>query len=441
MTVSSAGPGSVGGAGGGRRPIAEARALFPGAGRRPYFDVAVRSLLAAPVRAAVDRFLDAAMEGGPDKETLFGVVERGRERFARWIGAEPDEVAWTRNVTDGLNLFLGSLDWRAGDEVVFCPELEHPANVLPWRNLAARRGVRLVAVPAAESGRLPSERLAEAVTPRTRVIAAATVSFAPGFRADLGPLREASRASGALLVLDAAQSVGVLRTEVRESGAEVLAVATQKGLAAFYGTGFLYCRREVAESLAPAALGRFGVWDGEADGEAGETEIPERGLPYAPGARRFDLGNYNYPGAVAAERALALLGEFGAAEIEAHAVGLAGELAEGLAGLGLPVVGGAGAGGSGGGGEAGAEAGVGVGGRSHLVAVGAPGRGGHRSAEDPRLEALHRRFRQAGVGLSLRRGVLRFSCHLWNDRSEVERVLEVAADFVRSTGFRRDRTG
>ena len=437
MTVSPAGPGSVGGAGGGRRPISEARALFPGAGRRPYFDVAVRSLLAAPVRAAVDRFLDAAMEGGPDKETLFGVVERGRERFARWIGAEPDEVAWTRNVTDGLNLFLGSLDWRAGDEVVFCPELEHPANVLPWRNLAARRGVRLVAVPAAESGRLPSERLAEAVTPRTRVIAAATVSFAPGFRADLGPLREASRASGALLVLDAAQSVGVLRTEVRESGAEVLAVATQKGLAAFYGTGFLYCRREVAESLAPAALGRFGVWDGE----AGETEIPERGLPYAPGARRFDLGNYNYPGAVAAERALALLGEFGAAEIEAHAVGLAGELAEGLAGLGLPVVGGAGTGGSGGGGEAGAEAGVGVGGRSHLVAVGSPGRGGHRSAEDPRLEALHRRFREAGVGLSLRRGVLRFSCHLWNDRSEVGRVLEVAADFVRSTGFRRDRTG
>ena len=401
--------------------------------------MAVRSLLAAPVRAAVDRFLDAAMEGGPDKETLFAVVERGRERFARWIGAEPDEIAWIRNVTDGLNLFLGSLDWRAGDEVVFCPELEHPANVLPWRNLAARRGVRLVAVPAeGSSGRLPSERLAEAVTPRTRVIAAATVSFAPGFRADLGPLREASRASGALLVLDAAQSVGVLRTDARESGADVLAVATQKGLCAFYGTGFLYCRREVAESLAPAALGRFGVWDGE----AGETEIPERGLPYAAGARRFDLGNYNYPGAVAAERALSLLGEFGAAAVEAHAVGLAGELAAGLGALGLPVVGFSGDGAVGGGGDAGAvavsERVSGAGGRSHLVSVGSPGRGGHRSAEDPRLEALYRRLREAGVGLSLRRGVLRFSCHLWNDRSDVERVLEVAADFVRSNGRGRE---
>ena len=403
-----------------RRPLAEARALFPGAARRPYFDVAVRSLLAAPVRAAVDRFLDAAMEGRPDKESLFGVVERGRERFARWIGAEADEVAWTRNVTDGLNLFLGSLDWRAGDEVVFCPELEHPANVLPWRNLAARRGVRLVAVPA-ESGRLPSERLAEAVTPRTRVIAAATVSFAPGFRTDLAPLREASRASGALLVLDAAQSVGVLRTAVRESGADVLAAATYKGLAALHGTGFLYCRREVAESLAPAALGRFGI----SNGDAGETEIPERGLPYAPGARRFDLGNYNYPGAVAAERALEMLAEFGAGEIEAHAVGLAEELAAGLAAQGLPVAGGAR---DSGGGETAPS------GRTHLVAVGSPGRGGHGSAEDPRLNALHDRLREAGVGLSVRRGVLRFSCHLWNDRSDVERVLEVVADFVRSNG-------
>ena len=152
---------------------------------------------------------------------------------------------------------------------------------------------------------------------------------------------------------------------------------------------------------------------------------PDCGLPYAPGARRFDLGNYNYPGAVAAERALELLGEFGAAAIEAHAVGLAGELAAGLAALGLPVAGGAR---DGGGGERGPS------GRTHLVAVGSPGRGGHGSAEDPRLNALHDRLREAGVGLSVRRGVLRFSCHLWNDRSDVERVLEVAADFVRSNG-------
>ena len=406
-----------------RRPIHEARSLYPGAARRPYFDVAVRSLLAAPVREAVDRFLDRAMEGGPDKEELLAVVERGRERFARWIGAAPDEVAWTRNVTDGLNLFLGSLDWRPGDEVVLCPELEHPANVLPWRNLAARRGVRLVEVPA-DRGRLPSARMAEAVGPRTRVVAAATVSFAPGFAADLGPLREARRSSGALLVLDAAQSAGVLPTEVDALGADALAVATQKGLSAFYGTGFLYCRRAVAEAMAPAALGRYGL-----DGDGAETEIPEEGLPYAGGARRFDLGNYNYPGAVAADRALEMLAEFGAEAIGERAVGLAARLAEGLAELGLPVAGFDGADGPGAPRE--------WPGGSHIVSVGAPGRGGHRTTEDPRWNALYRRLAAAGARLSIRRGVLRFSCHLWNEESEVDGILEAAAGFVRAGGLRQ----
>lgn len=406
-----------------RRPIHEARSLYPGAARRPYFDVAVRSLLAAPVREAVDRFLDRAMEGGPDKEELLAVVERGRERFARWIGAAPDEVAWTRNVTDGLNLFLGSLDWRPGDEVVLCPELEHPANVLPWRNLAARRGVRLVEVPA-DRGRLPSARMAEAVGPRTRVVAAATVSFAPGFAADLGPLREARRSSGALLVLDAAQSAGVLPTEVDALGADALAVATQKGLSAFYGTGFLYCRRAVAEAMAPAALGRYGL-----DGDGAETEIPEEALPYAGGARRFDLGNYNYPGAVAADRALEMLAEFGAEAIGERAVGLAARLAEGLAELGLPVAGFDGADGPGAPRE--------WPGGSHIVSVGAPGRGGHRTTEDPRWNALYRRLAAAGARLSIRRGVLRFSCHLWNEESEVDGILEAAAGFVRAGGLRQ----
>lgn len=395
-------------------PAAGARALFPGAARRPYLNVAVRSLLATPVRAALDRYLEAAMEGGLDKAELFHRVERGRERFARWIGAGTDEVAWIRNVTDGLNLFLGSLDWRKGDEVVLCPDLEHPANVLPWRNLAATRGVRLVPVPAGPGREFPAERMAEAVTPRTRVITVATVSFSPGFRCDLRPLAEAKAVHGALLVLDAAQSVGVLRTNVQDMQADALSVATQKGLAALYGTGFLYCRREVAESLAPTFLGRFGVDLGDAD----ETEVPpeDAALPYAAGARRFDLGNYNYPGVVAAEAALAMLARFGARAIEARAVGLARRLASGLEELGLPVAGGAGA--------------DSAAGRSHIVAVGAPGGGTHRTTEDPAMNGLAARIRAAGVRFSIRRGILRFSFHMWNDRSDVDRVVEAARRWI-----------
>ncbi len=386
--------------------IRAARALFPGAARRPYLNVSVRSLLAQPVREACDVYLDGAMEGGPAKETLFQTVERGRGRFARWIGAEPDEVAWTRNVTDGMNLFLGSLDWRPGDEVVYCPDLEHPANVLPWRNLALRRGVGLRAVPST-GGRLPAVRMAEAVGPRTRVIAAATVTYSPGLIADLTPLREARDAHGAVLVVDGAQSVGVLPTDVEAMGADVLAVATQKALCAFYGAGFLYCRRGLAEALAPAALGREGVV--APDPRASETSLPGADLVYAPGARRFDLGNYNYLGSVAAERALAMLERFGAAAIEAHSRGLARRLAEGLDALGLPLSGGA----------PGNDLG-------HIVSVGRLGRQGVRTAGDPALAALSDRLTAAGVVHSVRRAALRLSCFLYNDEADVDRVIEVA---------------
>ena len=391
------------------RSIAEARGFYPGAERRPYFNVAVRSLLAWPVRAVCDEYLDGAMEGGPDKQKLLDTVERGRGRFARWIGAEPDEIAWTRNVTDGVNLFLGALDWREGDEVVYCPDLEHPSNVLPWRNLAVRRGVRLVAVPS-RGGRLPSVRMAEAVGPRTRVIAAATVSYCPGFVADLAPLREARRRHGALLVLDGAQSAGVLETKVDEMGADVLAVASQKGLSAFYGTGFLYCRRGVAEALIPAALGRYGVHLARMS----ETALPGATILYAPGARRFDLGNYNYLGSVAAERALEMLSEFGAPAIEEHCLRLSRRLAAGLLDLGLPVTGG----------EPGPHL-------SHIVTVGVLGRQGVRTPGSPGLDDLHARLRAAGVVHSVRRACLRLACHLSNTEAEVDGVIEIARQWCR----------
>ena len=391
--------------------IRAARGLYPAAALRPYLNVAVRSLLARPVREVCDWYLDGAMEGGPDKEGLFDTVERGRSRFAHWIGAHPDEVAWTRNVTDGINLFLGALDWRDGDEVVYCPDLEHPANVLPWRNLALRRGVRLKAVPA-EGGRLPSVRMAEAVGPHTRVIAAAKVSYSPGFIADLAPLKEARDRHGAFLVVDAAQSVGVLRTDVDEMGADVLAVATQKALSAFFGTGFLYCRRGVAEALKPAALGRHGVvFDAS---QASETSLPDAGIPYAPGARRFDLGNYNYFGAVAADAALAMLEAFGPAAIEERCLELSQRLARGLHESGLPLTSGSPT----------PEI-------SHIVTVGTLGRQGERKVSDSALDALRMRLTAAGVVFSVRRAVLRFSCFIHNNEADVDQALKVVRQWRR----------
>ncbi len=394
-------------------PVGRARDLFPGAAVRPYLNVAVRSLLGTPVREAMESFFGRWEQGHPDKEALFDTLERGRRRFARLVGAEPDEIAWVKNVTEGFTLFLTSLDWREGDEVVLCPDLEHPANVLPWRNLAAREGVRLVEVPATD-GRLPTGRMAEAVGPRTRIVTAATISFSPGFEADLAPLREACRRSDALFVVDAAQMAGTLVTDVRAIGCDVLSVGTQKGLLASYGTGFLFVRRELAESLTPAALGRFGVSGLGGEDNIPVTDMPDGGLAYASGARRFELGNYNYLGATAAEAGLEVIGRFGAAALDRHNRALAARLVEGLLELGLPVVGG----------EPGPHL-------AHLVSVGTAGAGGHDSVDDPAMASLNEHLGRHGVAHSVRRGVLRFSFHLFNDGSDVDRVLEAAREWAR----------
>jgi cysteine desulfurase/selenocysteine lyase len=229
---------------------------------------------------------------------------------------------------------------------------------------------------------------------------------------DVRAVADAAHAHDALLLVDAAQSVGALACRVEELGIDALAVAAQKCLLSLYGFGYLYVRRTLAESLTPAHVARYGMDLGT---DAGETARSDGDLPYAAGARRFDLGNYNYLGARASEAALTLITDIGVDTIEAHVRPLAARLAEGLLALGLPVAGG----------SPGAHL-------AHIVAVGESGGGHHDSADDPELNALYQHLTAAGVRLSIRRGVLRMSLAVYNNEADVDRVLALAAEFKES---------
>ncbi|MXW08290.1 MAG: cysteine desulfurase, partial [Gammaproteobacteria bacterium] len=117
----------------------------------------------------------------------------------------------------------------------------------------------------------------------------------------------------------------------------------------------------------------------------------------------------NYLGAVAARAALGLIRGWTVEAVEAHVCRVAGKLAAGFAELGLPVVGGASSPR-----------------RAHIVTVGASGGGRHYTADDPAMNALHARLNADGVRLAIRSGVLRFSVGVYNDNSDVERVLASA---------------
>src|SRR5690606_22501959 len=111
-----------------------------------YMDVSARGLLSQGVRNAIVNYVEHRVHEGGNKEWMFSMSELARERFAALVNAGIDEISLTKNVTEGINAFAASLPWQAGDNVVICPEVEHPANIYPWYQLAKESGIEVKTV-------------------------------------------------------------------------------------------------------------------------------------------------------------------------------------------------------------------------------------------------------------------------------------------------------
>ena len=236
------------------------------------------------------------------------------------------------------------------------------------------------------------------------MVSVSSVSFHPGLRTDIDALADACERRDILLLVDGVQSVGVSHLDVNRTKLDALAVSTQKGLLALYGFGFLYCRRKWADRLEPAYLARFGVDLGnahEADGAISAYRL-------MPGARRFDLGNYNFAGAAAVDKSLEMLLDIGTQTIESHVVALTQRLVEGLTEAGLAVVG--------------APYGAHF---ANIVTVAS-------QPDDAEFNVrLEKALADEKVKLSIRRNALRFSSHCYNTPDEVDLVTDVVRRFMR----------
>lgn len=380
---------------------------FPALKQWTYMDVAARGVLSRTVRAALDAQIDDRMMNGGDKDRMFALIERARGRFAQLINAEADEVTFTKNISEGLNMVATGIPWKAGDNVVVCPELEHPNNVYAWLNLQ-RLGVE-VRVVKPRDNHIPVDEMIARMDARTRCATASTVTFAPGFRTDIDALGKACRERGVLFLVDAAQSAGKVHTDVKRSNIDALAVSTQKGLLGLYGMGFLYVRREWADKMHPAYLARFGVDLGNAH----EASMGDYSFKLAEGARRFDLGNYNFAATAAVDASMQQLLDLGTQRIEKHVTSLVHALAQGYMDMGVPVAGG--------------KPGP------HLAGIVTIGNmsTNHYGSDDERFNGLYKHLSDNQVKLSIRRGLLRFSLHAYNNLEDVNRVLALSRKFLR----------
>lgn len=382
------------------------RAGFPALKKWTYMDVAARGVLSSATRAALDAHVDDRMMNGGDKDRFFALIERARGRFAQLINAAPAEITYTKNISEGLNMVATGIAWKAGDNVVLCPELEHPNNVYAWLNLQ-RLGVEVRMVKPRDN-HIPVDEMIAQMDARTRCATVSTVTFAPGFRTDIDALGKVCRERGVLFLVDAAQSAGKLHTDVAQSNIDALSVSTQKGLLGLYGMGFLYLRHAWAEKMHPVYLARFGVDLGNAH----EASMGDYAFRLAEGARRFDLGNYNFAATAAVDASMKQLLDIGTQRIEAHVLQLIHALAQGFLDIGVPVAGG--------------KPGP------HLAGIVTIGNmsANHYGSDDDRFNQLYQYLSDNQVKLSIRRGLLRFSLHAYNNRDDVQRVLDLSRKFL-----------
>jgi cysteine desulfurase/selenocysteine lyase len=227
-----------------------ARRDFPVTESVAYLNCAATGAIPRQVADAASSFYsDVLASGDAPWEAWIRRRERARALVARLINAEPEEIGFTTNTSQGMNLIVDALEGRG--EVVSC-ELEFPVSTLPWMH----RGVA-VQLLKARDGELRVEEIESALTERTGVVCLSHVQFSNGFRAPLEEIGAAKRRHK--FVVNAAQSAGVFQIDVKRMKIDALCSTGHKWLLAGYGSGFVYLSRELLEETRARAVSWMSV--------------------------------------------------------------------------------------------------------------------------------------------------------------------------------------
>ncbi|WP_030161520.1 cysteine desulfurase [Glycomyces sp. NRRL B-16210] len=316
------------------------RADFPILRRRigdrqlAYLDSAATSQKPVQVVEAMRRFTDHSNANISRSVHTLGAeateaYEGARARVAAFIGApSPDEVVFTKNSTESINLLAYAFQNAAfdpaadprfklgpGDEIVVT-EMEHHANLVPWQQLAQRTGATLKWIGVTDHGRLDLESVAEVVTERCKVISFTHVSNLLGTVNPTSQITARAREVGALVGLDASQSVPHLPVNVAELGVDFIAFTGHKMLGPT-GIGVLWAKADLLDAMPPFLTG----------GSMIKTVTMER-TTFADAPAKFEAGTPPIAEAVGLAAAVDYLDELGMENVRAHEKELAGYMLE-----------------------------------------------------------------------------------------------------------------
>ena len=241
------------------------------------------------------------------------LVFEARESIAELIGAgDSSRIVFTHSATEALNLAVGGL-LHPGDHVV-TTTMEHNSLLRPLHR-AAEGGVAVTWVPGDRNGFVSAGHMAAAIRPNTRLVALSHCSNVTGVIQPIGEIGLLARRAGALFLVDAAQSAGILPIHVNRMGIDLLAAPGHKGLFGVPGTGFLYIAEGV--SLTPLLVGGSGT---HSTGPEQPLTMPER----------FESGTLNTPGIAGLKAGVEFIRETGIDTIRSREQALTSLILEGL---------------------------------------------------------------------------------------------------------------
>jgi cysteine desulfurase / selenocysteine lyase len=381
------------------RPSLSPRSDFPVLEEVAYLNTGSIGLEPLPVQRAAEA-LGSQIAGrgtvGFDDEVEKRVGDVPRAAAARLLGARTDDVAVVTHATEALCQLAWWLKPGEGENVVSA-DLEFPSVTYPWLRLARDTGVEVRLAPALrDPASFSLDTLAAAADQRTAVICVSHVQYATGHRLDPDGLVELARSVGATLVLDVTQSAGVVPLDAPALGADALVTSGYKWLCSAPGAGICFLRPELWEQLDPPFVG----WKSTEDAIAFDATT----IPLARSARRLEYSTPAYAAGAALTAAVDYLLDLGVENVLEHDLALAAELRDGLERLGAEIL-----------------TPVEDDRRAGIVIARFAGR------EAPEVAST---LAEAGVVVSPRLGAVRFSCHHFNDSSDVERALVALTEIL-----------
>ena len=363
--------------------VQEIRSRFAVFRDKIYLNSCSQGALSDSVRSGVDDYLASWDQHGSPWDIWIDKYEQARGTFARFLGAQSDEVAILPSASAGVNSIASALSFQQRRKVTL-GAFEFPTMGHVW--LAQRpRGAEIQFVEAA-GDRMPVDNYESAIDRNTLIVPVTGLCFMNGWRSEVKKLVALAHSRGALVLLDDYQDCGTRPVDVKDLDVDIYVSGTLKYLLGPPGLAMMYVRPELAQTLAPTISGWFA--------QVNPFAFDVRTLDLSPTARRFEAGTPPIPNIYAATKGIELLQSIGLSEVAAHIAKLTTTLLEGAREMGIQI-------------------------KTPLDSVGPL-----TVLKCKDSETMVAKLAARQVVVSNRKDGLRIACHVYNTTEDIDAVLE-----------------